>query len=290
MPDHHQPISPSNTQITRFVQVQPKWPFRYISALMHNAFITQWFDWNEPPPRKVRWMNAVLRALGFSARLTRPHATGEMTCIEQRINIYHLLDGVLTFGVSGDIVEIGASRGSTAALLERVVSERDPKRQLHVFDAFVDPPLDVLMANFQHLQLRPPVVHAGWLDETIGELPEQIAFAHIDLGPSKSPADHERLIEKSVAEVYARLSPGGVCVLADYWVASRDGSSLPNCMMFPGLLNHYPQVKRACDCVLADKPERMIGLFAGEYAHGYFRKLLAAPDTVQLSKNTLAGD
>lgn len=253
---------------------------------MLNAFITQWFDWNQPPPRKVRWMNAVLSKLRYSVRMTRPNATGEMTSIEQRINLYHLLDGVLTFGVSGDVVEIGASRGSTAALLEKVISERDPTRQVHVFDAFVDPPVDELLANFKKVNLRPPVVHAGWLDDTLKTLPDRICFCHIDLGPSKSPADHERLIEASVAAVYPRMSPGAVCVLADYWDEANFGGckeQYPHCMMFIGLLGQYPQVKRACDRFFADKPERVLGLYGGEYSHGFFRKQLADASPVAKS-------
>jgi hypothetical protein len=33
-----------------------------------------------------------------------------------------------------------------------------------------------------------------------------------------------------------------------------------------------PGVKRACDEFFADKPERMYALYAGPYAHGFFRK------------------
>src|SRR4051794_21998568 len=64
-----------------------------------NAFITQFFDWDRPAPRKARWLNGLIHRLGYDARVVLPHETGEMTTVEERMNIYHLLTHLLHFGV-----------------------------------------------------------------------------------------------------------------------------------------------------------------------------------------------
>ena len=113
-----------------------------------------------------------------------------------------------------------------------------------------------LAANFDRYGLRQPVVHAGWFDDTLPDgLPERIAFAHLD-------GDLYASIRVSLEHVYPRLSHGAICLIDDY--CDRQ------------LLDEYdylPGVKKACDEFLADKPEQVSVLYAGAFAHGFFRKL-----------------
>src|SRR5437879_9747533 len=149
---------------------------------MDNVFLTQFFDWNRRPSWKARLVNSVLAALGIESRLVGPRLTGEQSSIEQRINMYHLAGQVLVFGVPGALVELGTHRGGSAALLAKVIEQFDPSRELHVYDAFAGSAPSELVANFERLQLQPPIIHAGWFRDTLpSQLPEQICFAHLDV-------------------------------------------------------------------------------------------------------------
>ncbi len=66
----------------------------------------------------------------------------------------------------------------------------------------------------------------------------------------------------SLQHVYPRLSKGAICLIDDYCDPSVNKG-----------WNKLPRVKEACDHHLADKPERVSGLYASDYSHGYFRKL-----------------
>ena len=66
----------------------------------------------------------------------------------------------------------------------------------------------------------------------------------------------------SLEHVYPKLAKGAVCLIDDY----NDPS------INPLGWNKLPGVKKACDEYLADKPENVTLLYAGEYAHGSFRK------------------
>lgn len=242
---------------------------------MHNFFITQYFDWNTPS-RRVRILNSLLKRMGYSARFVTPHGTGTMTNVEQRINMYHLLGSVLTFGVSGEVVEFGTNYGGSAALMQKVIDAHDPSRRLHVYDAFEDPPVDKMLANVRSLGLREPVVHAGWFCDTLpAQLPEQICFAHIDIASGGVREELERNLRFVFDCVYPRLSKGAVCLLADYCrddVYESEGFEWPFGVARSSWWHLYPEVKNAADAFLADKPEKVCQLFAAAFSHGYFRK------------------
>jgi O-methyltransferase len=241
-----------------------------------NVYLTQHFDWDKPPSRKTRALNALIGRLGYSARLVPPFHTGEMTTVEQRINMFHLLSGVLTFGVPGDVVECGTHRGSSAALFRLVLDQFAPQRALHVFDAFLESPATAVEENFRALGLRLPEVHAGLLAETLpGQLPDRVCFAHIDLGPGRSPAGMEEDFRHCLEAIYPRLERGAVVLLADYCepeVYDRPGYHFPYAILSRRFWAPYPQVKRACDAFLKDKPEAVFNLYGGSYSHGFFRK------------------
>lgn len=243
---------------------------------MNNLFLTQWFDWHQPQSRRLRWANSLLSKLGFQSRLTSPRSTGEQTSIEQRINLFHLATHCLIGKVPGTFVEIGSHRGSTAALLQHVIEAQRAPCAMHVYDAFMAASADELLANFRSLSLQPPVVHAGLFQETIPtQLPDHIAFAHLDANWGQSFDDHRQVIAHCLAGLYPRLAPGAICVVADYCepdAYQRQQYVEPWLVSVSREWNQYPAVKAACDEFLAGKPETMTLLYGGGYSHGYFRK------------------
>lgn len=242
---------------------------------MHNTFITKYFKWSErEPSRRVRWLNRWILRLGVPLRLVPLNQTGLMTNVEQRMNMFHLARQVLVQGVPGDFVELGCHAGQSAVLLQKVIENYDEARTLHVYDSFEGLPdlaeadgatpfrpgqLAVeqqrLLDNFDRYGLKSPVVHPGWFDETLPqELPEQIAFAHLD-------GDLYDSVLVSLEHVYPRLSPGALCLVDDYCDPEVTEQE-----------DHLPGVKRACDEFLADKPETVSVLYSGPLPHGFFRK------------------
>jgi O-methyltransferase len=192
---------------------------------MDNLFITQYFDW-QIKRRSVfdRVISRLFSKLGFNAQvgsatafdafvnrvmrgagLTRPPEpmaaiySGEMTTVEQRMNMFHLLSQVLVYGVPGDVVELGCNEGCSAVLFQKVVSAYDPSRKLHLYDSFRGlPPKtqwdgnrfqsgwlatteQAVLENFRRYSLPEPQIHADWFEDTLpNHLPAQIAFAHLD--------------------------------------------------------------------------------------------------------------
>ncbi|MEO6968566.1 MAG: hypothetical protein ABI132_09000 [Rhodanobacteraceae bacterium] len=236
---------------------------------MDNLFITRHFDWTFRPGRRIRVFNSLLRRMGYTARLLSDTASGSMSSIEQRINIYHLLSHLLVFGVPGDIIELGSLEGQSAALLRMTADQYDAMRPLHVFDAFVDPPVERLIENFLQLGLAPPAIHQGLLADTIDELPERICFAYIDLGPvpeiirgpGASRAGLRETIRLALEKIYPRISPSGIILLQDYHLQWQTEAQNPN-----------PEVREVADAFFADKPEAIIALHGGSFAHAFVRK------------------
>jgi len=248
-----------------------------------NIFITNYFDGWLPKKtsRKVQFINKILKKLGSSVQLSPPIHTGGMTSLEQRINMFHLLSSVLFYQIPGEIVELGCHSGQSAVVFQKIIQHYDKSRILHVYDSFEGLPevkpedghsrfrkggmattQEILQSNFERLGLKPPVIHKGWFENTLPtQLPEQIAFAHLD-------GDLYDSIRVSLDYIYPKLSKGAVCLVDDY----TDPAVFDSLNLFPG-------VKRACDEFLLDKSEE-IGVLYGGYdskfgygSHGYFRKL-----------------
>lgn len=236
---------------------------------MHNTFITRDFDWAHAGSRSVRAANRLLRLLGRRARVRAPHSTGYMTSVEMRMNLYHLVSQVLGYGVPGDLIEVGSFVGQTAVLMSKVLEgEGDGARRLHVYDSFeglwdTPDPLGLLQQNFRAQKLPLPEIHKGWFQDTLpAELPDTIAFAHVDCGWGGPPDEHGRILELVMSAIYPRLSRGAICSIVDYCDPAQ-GWVLED-------LN--PGVKPAIDRFLADKPESVSILYACEYGHAYIRK------------------
>jgi len=241
---------------------------------MQNLFLTEYFDWRPKRPTVLhKAINKAFRALHIRYR-TGPYS-GEMTSIEQRMNIFHLVMNVLVSNVPGALVELGCHAGQTAVLIQKVMQRYAPERQLHVYDSFEGLPdksskdgrtpfrkgwlsttEGTLRQNFRDHGLPLPTIHRGWFDDTLPtELPDEIAFAHLD-------GDFYRSILVSLENVYPRLSAGAVCIVDDYC----------DPLVTPDNWNALPGVKRACDEFFNDKSEVVYSLYAGPYSHGFFRK------------------
>lgn len=236
---------------------------------MDNFFIAEdHFDWTNGGSRKMRLAARLLRALGFGVRLRATGSTGQMTNLEQRINLYHLLSQVLAYGVRGDIIEVGTYTGETAVMLQWVLDREGPERVLHVYDSFghswgSPDPLEQLKKNFQQHCGKLPQIHRGLFDQTLpAQLPEQIAFMNLDCGWGGPAEEHARTLEFVLGQVYPRMPRGAICSLIDYWDPARAGE-----------VNHTnPGVRLGVDRFLAGKPEKVLMLYSGEYSQAYFRK------------------
>jgi O-methyltransferase len=236
---------------------------------MHNIFITEHFDWAPRESWKVRSVNRLLGLLGRHARLVPPGNTGEMTNIEQRMNMYHLASQVLAYEVAGDFVELGCFTGQSAVLFQKIIAHYDPSRVLHVYDSFEDDQATgvsnvraQLVRNFEQVGQALPQIHEGWFQQLLPEeLPQQIAFAHIDAGPGLSHDHLAESVQFCLEHLYPRMSRGAIGLLMDYCdPALRESWNL------------NPAVREASDRFFADKPEKVSVLYAGELSQGYFRK------------------
>ncbi len=196
----------------------------------------------------------------------------DMVSMEQIGNFELLINSVLEQGVEGDFVELGCYTGSTAAVFATLLAAHgDHRRKFHVYDRF-DIELgsargirDIFEQNISDTQAPMPVIHAGDVFETVpAELPEQIAFAHIDLGTGAPLDVHRKLIDHALQSVYPRMSPSGVMVFMDYHV--------PNVTVNGNDSN--PGVRAACDDFFVNKPERIKLLYGGPCSHAYARKLI----------------
>jgi O-methyltransferase len=182
----------------------------------------------------------------------------------------------LTAGVEGSVAEIGCYEGRVSVLLQKVIDQFAPGRDLHVFDSFAGLPApgphdpgypaagqikttpDTLRETFARWQVAEPVIHPGWFEDTLPlGLPGKLCFAYLD-------GDLYDSIRVSLEHVYPRLSPGAIAIIDDY--CDRD----KNPQAFAG----FPGPKLACDEFFANKPEDVSVLVgAGDLAAGYFRKV-----------------
>lgn len=193
-----------------------------------------------------------------------------MVSVEQVVNFQHLIARVLDGNIPGDLVELGCYTGSTSAIIGTILREAGSKRSFHVYDSFEynlsRTKIDVLgsfVENMKREKLELPFIHRGDLYETVpAELPERIAFAHIDLGTGGDPNEHRKCLLHCLQSVYERMSHGAICVLMDYHVP---GVTINGANVNPG-------VQKGADEFFADKEEKVFTLYGGPCSHGYFRK------------------
>lgn len=221
--------------------------------------------------RPVRVLNKLLTKVGSPIWLVhRMDYREDMLSLEQAVNFQHLIARVAECKVPGAFVELGCYTGSSSAVIGTVLRELDEERELHVYDSFSHSlgknGKDILgefVATMKREKLDLPSIHKGDLLVTVpAELPQQIAFAHIDLGVGGDPLAHKKIMQHCIASVYDRMAHGAICILMDYHI---EGVTIHGA-------NTNPGVKLACDEFFKDKPEKVYTLYGGAYSHGYFRK------------------
>lgn len=241
------------------------------AAPLSNFFIAQ-PPYALPDTRPLsRLINKGFKLLKVGYRLAPPlNPVVDMNTLEQRINFFHLLDGVVANHIAGDVIELGCFTGQCAMLFQQVLAQHHSDKTLHLYDSFdikfteQAPIEDVLRANFAATGLRLPTLHKGYFQDTIpAQLPERIAFAHIDCGFGGDLLAHKEVMRYCLDALYPRLSPGALCVLMDYHDRSIGDTG---CDVNPG-------VKLACDEFLATKPEQIVCLYGNQASHAFFRKV-----------------
>lgn len=215
--------------------------------------------------RKLSLVNRVLRALKWGGEVVpSPDPTQQMSTLEQRLNLWHLAEQPIGYGVPGDYVDLGCYDGQQTTLIARAI---DGRRTLHAYDSFETSfglyrdILEVFQEHFTVLGLPSPVVHKGRFEQTIpAELPDVIAFAQIDCGVGGDPEWHGAILKRCLSGVWERLSKGGIVVIQDY----HDPASKS--------VNHYPFIKPLVDEFLAPHGVRATALESGAFSHAFVRK------------------
>lgn len=218
----------------------------------------------------ARFVNKASGKLHFPLEL-RPRFDhrNHMLSIEQATNFQLLIERLLETGVPGAFVEIGSYTGSSAAVIGSLMSHGPDRREFHVYDRF-----DIELGaqrNIQEVFVRTlseqgvaiPTMHVGDVFETIpGELPDKIAFVHLDCGIGGGVAAQTPLMMHCLNGFYPRLAKDGVAVFMDYHdpATTLDGS------------DSNPGVRIACDAFFADKPEAVTPIYGGPCSHAYIRK------------------
>jgi O-methyltransferase len=189
---------------------------------------------------------------------------------EQRNNLYLLADQAVAFGVPGEFVEIGCHEGQTARVIASVIEHHRADRTLHLYDDFrfgtagEGRVRDRLQPAFRKSGLPKPVIHEGAFEHTLStQLPQRIAFAHIDCGFGDLPEFHCQRLMRCLEALYPRMVPGSIGVLMDYHDPDRTVVGW-DC---------NPGVKLACDNFFKKKPECIQILYGGKFSHAFFRKV-----------------
>ncbi len=236
---------------------------------MDNLFIIRLIHWGQF--KGVELTNKVLSKFRAPLRLKRDtRASGHMTSVEHRMNLFHLIEQVCAYRVPGDVVEFGTFVGETALVMAKVLQHYADKA-LQLYDSFEmgfgssEDPRERLVRNFHWSGVNLPTIHDGKFEDTIpSELPEQVAFCHIDCGYGGDAIAHRDVVHTLLEQVYPRVSPGGIILLMDYADPAEEDT-----------WNGNMGVKLACDRFFVDKPEKVGILVAGDGARGYVRKALA---------------
>ena len=223
-------------------------------------------------PETKRWvglLNKIFARLGYKLAL-QPNPRVDMSTIEQRINMFHLLESTIACGVEGEVAEFGCFTGQTAMLFQKVIVNHNKSKTVFLFDSFeTDFGLqrDVeseLKNNFSHAMLPMPKIIKGRFEQTVPEqLPSKLSFVHIDCGVGTDPLIHKNQVLHLLKHIYPIMSTGAICMLMDYCDRDRGHTGR----------DFNPGVKIACDEFFTNKPEKVYALYGNQYSHGYFRKI-----------------
>lgn len=238
---------------------------------MDNFFIAREQSHTRKHSSFINFINRGLRLLKTGYQIDPlPDPVTDMSTIEQRINYFHLLDAVIANKIPGDVVELGCFTGQCAMLFQKVIEMNGSEKKLHLYDSFetkfnVKGSVEnILLNNFERAGLKLPTLHKGYFETTIPqELPDTIAFVHIDCGSGRDKLKHKETVIHCLESVFPRMKTGAVCIMMDYHDKTVNQVGL----------DVNPGVKLACDEFLAGKPETMISLYGNQYSHGFFKKV-----------------
>lgn len=214
-------------------------------------------------------INKILRKLRIGWALEPALDTKkDMVSKQQIVNIQHLLSHVLESEIEGDILELGCHTGSTATVISSILEVKGATKMFHAYDRFDFEEggqnlRQQLEQHFVELGLKMPAIHEGDVFELIpGDMPEKVAFVHIDLGVGTNTAAHQNVVLHVLKHVYPRMPKGAIGLLMDY----HDPE-----MTIDGY-NPNPGMTLSAQTFFSDKPEEVYTLYGGPYSHGYFRK------------------
>lgn len=139
---------------------------------MDDFFITEYFDWKVRRNSYVdRVLNRTLGKVGLrigspassvldkidstmqqiEGRALSPLLSGRMTNVEQRMNMFHLVDQVFAYGVDGDLVELGCNSVKSSVLISKIMRHYNYEKKLYVYDSFEGlPPLNAVDGSAYH--------------------------------------------------------------------------------------------------------------------------------------------
>lgn len=242
-----------------------------MSKIITNFFILD----NSTAKAKTRplitYANKILNKLPTQYRLVRTiNPVIDMNTIEQRINFFHLITSVIERDIDGELIELGSFVGQCAVIFQKILDFNNSSKELHLYDSFekkftvTNGIEEELKNNFKKDNLKSPIIHKGLFKNTLPqELPDKIAFAHIDCGWGGELNLHKEIVLFCLNSIYNRLSKGAICVLMDY-------HDVPLSVGIGG--DYNPGVKIACDEFLKDKPEKIVCLYGNQISHAYFKK------------------
>ncbi|GAA4919827.1 TylF/MycF/NovP-related O-methyltransferase [Mucilaginibacter defluvii] len=239
---------------------------------MNNYFITQkpYSIQDRKESKTIDLVNKGLRFLKTGLHIKQQDTSVDMNTVEQRINYYHLIDSVIAYNVPGEVIELGCFTGQCAILFEKVIEQNGSDKKLHLFDSFHVPFTfkgnveEELKENFRLAGLKQPIIHKGDFKDTLpNELPEGIAFVHIDCGFGGDKYAHRDVMLHCFESIYPRMAKNAVCILMDYYDPEENAQGI----------DINPGVKLAFDIFFKDKPEKIVALFGEMYNHAYFRKM-----------------
>ncbi|WP_259299858.1 TylF/MycF family methyltransferase [Streptomyces aurantiacus] len=191
---------------------------------------------------------------------------------DRLVSVYGELTATLARTGTGAVVELGCYKGAMSAWLRALLDFCRSSREIHVFDSFAGLPKpdeidgdhlkegevrasheDVLDLHAR-LNLKPPVIHPGWFDATLDQLPDEIAFAYID-------ADFYESMACALRAVLPRIVPGGTIVMDDYADLDKNARAWAE----------LPGVKKAWDDVTGGRLELDVIIGFDDLAFGVYR-------------------
>jgi O-methyltransferase len=191
-----------------------------------------------------------------------------MMSFDKILNLYYQIIDLIKRKIPGSFLELGSYKGYSAILIQKILSSLEDKRRLIIFDSFQGLPKkdpkdlldedstnnqkifldnrrinqgwfksskEVLLENFKLFGVLPPKIIEGWFEDTLPtQLPEKIAFVHLD-------GDFYTSTKVALENIFPKLVNQGVILIDDYTETD----------------NTLPGVKIACDEYLKDKKSRV---------------------------------